>query len=85
MTYLSYFILGFLLLGIVILAVPISLGYDSVENWFQVRWLGLTITKRFAARKPKKSRKIAPKKRKKSGPAVMGRASPPAVSGSRKP
>ena len=73
MTYLSYFILGFLLLALVILAVPISMGYDSVEKRFQVRWLGLTITKRLAARKPPESRKIAPKQRKIHGPTVMAR------------
>ncbi len=73
MNYLGYFILGVLLVGIAILAVPISLGYDSVEKWFQVRWLGLTITKRLAAAKPKEPRKIAKKKRKTHDLAVMAR------------
>ena len=43
MNYFSYAILGGLLLGIVLLAVPISLGYNSAEKWFKVKWLGLTI------------------------------------------
>ena len=46
MNTLSYAILGGLLLGMVLLAVPISLGYNSAAKWFQVNWLGLTITRR---------------------------------------
>ena len=72
MNYLSYFIWGALLLALVVLAVPISLGYDSIENWFQVRWLGLTITSRLGQEKPKKiKKKTAQKKRKIHGLAVM--------------
>jgi hypothetical protein len=61
----SYFILAAILLGLVVLAAPISLGYDSVEKWFKVKWLGLTITKRWEAEKPEKPRKIKAKKKKK--------------------
>ena len=52
MHYLSYAILGVLLLGLVILALPVSLGYNSAEKWFQVTWLGLTITRRLGREKP---------------------------------
>ncbi|MCX5888287.1 MAG: hypothetical protein NTY36_02410 [Deltaproteobacteria bacterium] len=61
-----------LLLGIVILAVPISLGYDSVEKWFQVRWLGLNLTTRLGREKPGKIRKKTTKK-KNYGRAIMAR------------
>jgi hypothetical protein len=67
-----YLMLGPILAGMVILAVPISLGYDSGEKWFKVRWLGLTITKRLRAEKPEKPRKITKKKRKFQGRAIMG-------------
>ena len=72
MNYLGYFILGVLLLALVILAVPISLGYDSVEKWFQVRWLGLTITRRLGQEKPEKIREKTAKK-KNYGRAIMAR------------
>ena len=73
MNYLAYFMLGAMLLAIVLLAAPISLRYDSVEKWYKLRWLGLTITRRPGAAKPKKSRKITKKKRKPHGFALMGR------------
>lgn len=74
MSYLGYFILGALLLALVILAVPISLGYDSVENWFQVRWLGLTITRRLGQEKPIKiKQKPGTKPGKIKGSAIMPR------------
>jgi hypothetical protein len=59
----SYLILGAILLGLVILAVPVSLGYDSGEKWFKVRWLGLTMTNRLGVEKPKKLNKTVTQKR----------------------
>ena len=44
MNYLDYFILGAILVGMVILAAPISFGYDSTERRVKLTWLGLTIT-----------------------------------------
>lgn len=74
MNYLAYFILGALLLALIILAVPISLGYDSVEKWFQVRWLGLTITRRWEKERPEKiEEKTTEKKKKNYGKAIMAR------------
>jgi hypothetical protein len=54
----AYFLLGLILVGIIILAAPLSLGYNSVERWFKVRWLGLTFTKGLDQEKPKKPKKI---------------------------
>lgn len=73
-----YWILGaMLVLGIIFLAAPISLRYDSTVQWFQVHWLGLTFTRRPGAKKPEKIRKkIRPKARKKQwikGPALAAR------------
>ncbi len=74
MNYLSYAILGGLLLGIVILAAPISLGYNSAEKWFKLKWLGLTITRRLGREKPKKTtRKTSQKPGKIKGGAIMPR------------
>jgi hypothetical protein len=74
MNYLAYFILGALLLGLALLAVPISLGYDSTQKWFQVTWLGLTLTRRLGREKPEKIRQPAtPKPRKNYGRAVRAR------------
>lgn len=69
----SYLILGAVLVVLVILAAPISLGYDSVEKWFKVKWLGVSITRRVQAEKPEKLRKIIPRKRKIHGSAIMRR------------
>lgn len=60
----GYFILGAALVGMIILAVPVSLGYDSSQKWFKVNWLGLTITKRLGKEKSKKPRKITEKEKK---------------------
>ena len=49
-----YFILSVILVGLLILAAPLSLGYDSGEQWFKLKWLGLTMTKRLKEKKPKK-------------------------------
>jgi hypothetical protein len=58
-----YYILGaMLVLLVIILAAPVSLGYDSTEKWFRVKWLGLPITIKPAAEKPKRRRQKAPKK-----------------------
>lgn len=58
-----YFLLGLVLLVIIILAVPISLGYNSLEKWLKVRWLGFTFTKGLDGEKPKKPKKLKkPKK-----------------------
>jgi hypothetical protein len=74
MNYLSYAILGVLLLGMALLAVPVSLGYDSTARWFQVNWLGLTITRRLGQKKPEKIRPKTTKKPKKHyGRAILPR------------
>jgi hypothetical protein len=74
MIYLGYSILGVVLLALAILAVPISLGYDSAAKWFQVNWLGLTITRRLGQEKPEKIRRKTNKKPKKNyGRALMAR------------
>ncbi|MFA5111998.1 MAG: hypothetical protein WC443_11370 [Desulfobaccales bacterium] len=69
----SYLILGLILAGTVILAAPISLGYNSGEQRLRVKWLGLTMTKPLGVEKPKKPRKIPAKKNKVSGRRMMGR------------
>ena len=51
-----YLILGVLLMGLLILVAPISLGYDTGEPWLKIRWLGLTLKKSFAAKKPQKKK-----------------------------
>ena len=74
MNYFSYAILGGLLLGLVILAVPISLGYNSAEKWFKVKWLGLTITRRLGREKPLTvRRKTGRKPGKVKGGAILPR------------
>ncbi|MHB9074498.1 MAG: hypothetical protein ACYC6G_13340 [Desulfobaccales bacterium] len=67
-----YVILGALLLGLLILAAPISLGYDSGEKWLRIKWLGLSLKKRLAEEKPKKQ-KASTEKRKRRGGAVLKR------------
>lgn len=71
MDYLAYFILAVMLMGLVFLAAPISLGYDSREQWYQVEWLGLSVTRRWGREKPQKSPRITKKKRKLQGSALM--------------
>jgi len=53
----AYFLLGVILLGVIILAAPVSLGYDTPEKRFRVRWLGLTFTKRLGREKPAQPKK----------------------------
>jgi hypothetical protein len=63
MNLLGYFILAAVLLALVILAVPVSLGYDSVDSRLRVKWLGLTFTKRLGGEKPAKIRLTRQKSR----------------------
>jgi len=57
-SFMVYFLLGVILAGTIILAAPLSLGYNSLEKCFKVRWLGLTITRGLGREKPKKPKKI---------------------------
>jgi hypothetical protein len=68
----SYLILSVILMGVVILATPISLGYDSGEKWLRIKWLGLSLKKRLAEGKPKKQ-KASAEKMKRRGGAVLKR------------
>lgn len=56
----AYFLLGVILVGLILLVAPVSLGYNSLEKWLKVRWLGVTITRGLGREKPKKPKK--PKK-----------------------
>jgi hypothetical protein len=69
----TYLILGILLMGLLILAAPISLRYDSGEQWLRIKWLGLSLKKRLGVEKPKKPRKIIGSKNKRVGWAVLWR------------
>ena len=68
-----YFILAVLLVGLLILAAPISLRYDTGERWLRIKWLGLSLKKRLGVEKPKKLRPILVQKRKRRGEAVLRR------------
>jgi hypothetical protein len=68
----SYLIVSVILMGVVILAAPISLGYDSGENWLKIKWLGLSLKKRLAEEKPKKQ-KASTEKRERRGWAGLKR------------
>jgi hypothetical protein len=70
MHYLAYVILGVVLLGLICLAAPISVGCDSTEKWYRVKWLGLSLTRRWGPEKPKKIPKISKKKKRGRGSAV---------------
>ena len=48
----AYLLGAALLLVVVILVVPISLGYDSTQKCFRLKWLGLTLTKITQAKQP---------------------------------
>jgi len=52
-----YLILGIILLALLILAAPISLGYDTGEEWLRIKWLGLSLKQRLGVEKPKKPKK----------------------------
>ncbi len=69
----SYFILGAILVGAVILAAPISLRYNSGEPGIRVKWLGLTVTSRLGVGKPKKLKKAAIRKSRVSGGRMLRR------------
>ncbi|MFI5331353.1 MAG: hypothetical protein ACHQ2F_10035 [Desulfobaccales bacterium] len=61
-------------MGLVLLAVPVSLGYNSAEKWFKVTWLGLTITRRWGREKPLTiRRKTGKKPGKVKGGAILPR------------
>lgn len=55
-----FFLLGLILVVILFLAAPVSLGYDSPEKRLRVGWLGLKVTRRLGREKPAKPKK--PKK-----------------------
>jgi hypothetical protein len=59
----SYLILGILLMGLLILAAPISFGYDTGEPWLRIRWLGLTLKKSCAAKQPHRQKTLSQKSR----------------------
>jgi len=67
----GYFLVCLMLVVIIILAAPLSLGYDSLEKWLKVRWLGLTITRRLGQEKPKKFSRRAAGKKKTGAPLAM--------------
>lgn len=67
----TYFLLGLMLVVIIILAAPLSLGYDSLEKRLKVRWLGLRITRGLGRAKPKKSPKSTTGKKKPRGPFAL--------------
>lgn len=74
MSLMIYYFLGALLLLLVgFLAAPINLGYDSTANWFRVKWLGLTITKRLKTEKPSRAPQKARKTWKIQGLILMRR------------
>lgn len=56
----AYILLGVILAAMIILMMPVSLGYNSLEKWLKVRWLGVTVTRVLGREKPKKPKK--PKK-----------------------
>jgi len=70
---LGYLILGIILVGLVLLAAPISLGYDSGEPWLRIKWLGLCLKKRLGVEKPKKPRKTMARKSIRHGWTVLRR------------
>jgi hypothetical protein len=74
MNLLGYFILAAVLLTLVILAVPVSLGYDSVDSRLRVKWLGLTFTKRLGGEKPAKIRPTRQKPHRERKRQLQGRA-----------
>ncbi|MCL4503457.1 MAG: hypothetical protein M1438_16650, partial [Deltaproteobacteria bacterium] len=73
MIYLGYFIIGAVLVALAILAVPLSLGYDSTTRRLRVKWLGMTVIRRLKAKKPEKPAEEPKKKWKYRTPAIMWR------------
>jgi hypothetical protein len=68
-----YIILAVLLLGLLILAAPISLRYDYGEPWLRIKWLGLSLKKGLGVKKPKKPKKIKAQKSPRHGWSVLWR------------
>lgn len=62
-------------MGLILLAAPVSLGYNSLEKRLQVRWLGLSLTRGLGRARPKKKKEVpedlTPEKRG-LGPRIMG-------------
>jgi hypothetical protein len=73
MNYLDYFILGAILVGMVLLAAPISFGYDSTERRVKLAWLGLTITRRLKGERREPAPQKTKKRWKTRGLAMMRR------------
>lgn len=61
-----------LMMGLLILAAPISVGYDTGDDWVRIRWLGLPLKKKLGEGKPEKKKKTKPRKIPRSGWAVLG-------------
>jgi hypothetical protein len=68
-TLMVYLISGLILLALVIVAAPVSLGYDSGERWLRIKWLGLSLRKELGAAEPKQPK--AARKRKLPSGAVL--------------
>jgi hypothetical protein len=66
-----YLILGAVMIVLLVLAAPISLGYDTGEEWLRIKWLGLSLKKRLGAERPKKPKKTVARKDRRSGWAVL--------------
>ncbi|MDP2047149.1 MAG: hypothetical protein Q8L00_13170 [Deltaproteobacteria bacterium] len=66
-----YLILAVFLMGLLILAAPISLGYDSGEPCLRIKWLGLSLKTRLRGEKPKKLKRNRAQKSTRSGWAVL--------------
>lgn len=73
MNYLDYFILGAILVGMVVLAAPISFEFDSTERRIKFAWLGLTITRRLEGQKRERAPKKTKKRWKTRGLAMLRR------------
>ncbi len=69
----SYLILGLFLVGLLILAAPISLRYNSGEPWLRITWLGLSLKKRLGVEKPQKPTKTLAQQSRRNGWALARR------------
>lgn len=64
---LLYFVLSAACLGIVFLILtPVSLRFDSRERSLHVRWMGLSVTKRLAKKRPKPAKEKGERKKRRS-------------------
>jgi len=52
-----YLVVAVIVLSLLVLCAPLSLGYDSQERMVRVKWLGLTGAGRLRAKKPKRLEK----------------------------